>query len=426
MKNEQSDIWLVAGKRTPFTKIDSKLSNLDAIELSVAVAKSMTDEQTDLRPDLVIWGTVAPNLGFSNLAREVLTDAGLDQSIPAFSTTMACSTSMMGVIEAAGMLAQSNLGVALVGGVESMSHAQIGLDQELSTWLRRFFEARSLGEKLSSFTELKFRDVRLHIPGITNRTTGLSMGEHCESMAKEWQISRDAQDAYALISHQNAIKGQKNGFFDDLVITVNGVDKDLVPRANTSLAQLAKLKPAFDRTSGEGTLTAGNSSPLTDGAAGIWVVHNDDLDRLPEHLPRVRLIDWEISAVDIQKEGLLMAPSYAIPRLLKRRGLSYGDIDLWEIHEAFAAQVLCNVAALESEEFLRTKVNIEPTFGDFPWERVNPNGGSVALGHPFAATGARDLSQATKELAAMPAGSRAIVSICADGGVGTVVLLESA
>ncbi len=222
------------------------------------------------------------------------------------------------------------------------------------------------------------------------------------------------------------IKGQTSGFFDDLVIPVAGVEKDMVPRATTNLEQLSKLKPAFDRTTGNGTLTAGNSSPLTDGASGVWVVHEDALDRLPEDLARVRLIDWEIGAVDIEEEGLLMAPSYAIPRLLERHGLTYGDIDLWEIHEAFAAQVLCNVAALESDDFLRDSVKIEPTFGEFPWDRLNPNGGSVALGHPFGATGARDLSQAAKELAAMPSGSRAVVSICADGGLGTVALLEAA
>ena len=233
-----------------------------------------------------------------------------------------------------------------------------------------------------------------------------------------------AQDKYALVSHQHSIKGQASGFFDDLVIPVAGVEKDLIPRADSNLERLAKLKPAFDKTSGEGTLTAGNSSPLSDGASGVWVVHEDALSRLPEHLARVRLIDWEIGAVDIQTEGLLMAPSYAIPRLLQRHGLKYGDINLWEIHEAFAAQVLCNIAALECEDFLKNKVKIEPDFGKFPWDRLNPNGGSVALGHPFGATGARDLSQATKELAAMPSGSRAIVSICADGGLGTVALLE--
>jgi acetyl-CoA C-acetyltransferase len=186
------------------------------------------------------------------------------------------------------------------------------------------------------------------------------------------------------------------------------------------------LKPAFDRASGRGTITAGNASPLTDGAAAVWVADDEGLRRLPGNRPRAQLLDWEIAAVDIFHEGLLMAPAYAIPRLLARRGLTLDAIDLWEIHEAFAAQVLCNVAALESEDFLRDKVRIDLQLGRFPWDRLNPHGGSIAIGHPFGATGARILSQAVKELAAMGPGKRAVVSICADGGVGAVALLQSA
>jgi acetyl-CoA C-acetyltransferase len=191
------------------------------------------------------------------------------------------------------------------------------------------------------------------------------------------------------------------------------------------MEKLAKLKPVFDRTSGQGTLTAGNSSPLTDGAAAVWVASDEGLSRLPATMPRVRLVDFEVAAVDILREGLLMAPVSAIPRLLARRGLKFNDIDLWEIHEAFSGQVLCHIKGLEDEDFVLEKAGVEHNFGSFPRERMNPNGGSVALGHPFGATGARILSQAIKELATMPKGSRAIVSICADGGQGTVSLLEN-
>jgi len=191
------------------------------------------------------------------------------------------------------------------------------------------------------------------------------------------------------------------------------------------MERLARLKPAFDRTSGRGTLTAGNSSPLTDGAAAIFVATTDGVARLPDTIPRVRLVDFEMAAVDIFKEGLLMAPVTAIPRLLARHGLAFNDIALWEIHEAFSAQVACHIKALQDKAFVRQKAGVEHTFGSFPIDRMNPNGGSVALGHPFAATGARILSQAVKELAGMPHGSRAIVSICADGGLGTVALLEN-
>lgn len=180
-----------------------------------------------------------------------------------------------------------------------------------------------------------------------------------------------------------------------------------------------------DRSSGRGSITAGNASPLTDGAAGVWVATEAGLQRLPAGLPRVRLIDWELAAVDLKTEGLLMAPAYAIPRLLARQQLTFNDIDLWEIHEAFAAQVLCNVAAISDPAFVRDKVGVDASFGSFPWDRVNPNGGSVSLGHPFGATGARILSMAIKELAAMGPGKRAMVSICADGGLGTVALLAT-
>jgi acetyl-CoA C-acetyltransferase len=285
--------------------------------------------------------------------------------------------------------------------------------------------ARGWRERLELLRSLRPADIRLHVPQVANRITGRSMGEHCEDMAKRWDIGREAQDELALRSHRAAVAAQESGFFDDLILSVDGVARDSFPRRDTSLEKLAKLKPAFDRTSGRGTLTAGNSSPLTDGAAAIWVATREGLSRLPEERPRVRLVDYEMAAVDIFNEGLLMAPALAIPRLLARRGLAYEDIALWEIHEAFAAQVLCHIKALEDRAYLREKAGIDRDFGRFPTERMNPNGGSVALGHPFAATGARILSQALKELAAMPKGARAIVSICADGGQGTVALLEN-
>jgi len=254
----------------------------------------------------------------------------------------------------------------------------------------------------------------------------MSMGEHTEITAKEWQIGRAEQDEIALESHRNSVAAWERGFFDDLVIPMGDVKRDTIPRKDTSLEKLARLPPSFDRTSGKGSLTAGNSSPLTDGAAGIWVASSKGLARLPANTPRVRLVDWEIGAVDFRVEGLLMAPAFAIPRLLARHDLTYADIHLWEIHEAFAAQVAFHLKALQDETFLRDRAKVPRNFGPFPRERMNPNGGSTAIGHPFGATGARIISQAVKELAAMPKGQRAIVSICADGGQGSVLLLEAA
>ena len=416
-------VWLVPGVRTPFARVDGGLRALDAVALSVPVAKAMGAQlAAGTRPDLMVWGTVASNLGWSNIAREVLLDAGLDPSTPAFSTVLACSTSMVAAFEAAGMLGGTSE-LALAGGVESMSRIQIALSQGLSDWLRRLTQARTVGERIDRFLAVRAADVKLHVPGVKNRATGRSMGEHCEEMAKAWKIAREAQDRLAFASHERAVKAMAAGFFDDLVIPAGEASRDGIPRADTTLEKLAKLKPAFDREAG--TITAGNASPLTDGAAALWVATESGLSRLPAGRPRARLVDWEIAAVDIFHEGLLMAPAYAIPRLLARHGLSLADIDLWEVHEAFAAQVLCNVAALEDEAFVREKAGVSAALGRFPWERFNPNGGSVAIGHPFGATGARILSQAVKELCAMGPGKRAVVSICADGGLGTVALLES-
>lgn len=420
-----SPTYLIPGVRTPFGRVDGALGKLDAIQMSIPVAQAMAKQLGGQdRPDLLVWGTVIPSLRWSNIAREVLIDAGLDQNTPAYATVMACSTSMLGVFEAAGMLG-NNTQLALVGGVEAMSHVQIGLTQGLSDWLRAVLQARSFGARLGTIASIKFAHVKLDIPGVKNRATGKTMGDHCEETAKQWNIPRDAQDIIAFESHKRAVAAMASGFFGDLVINVNGTAKDGMPRADSSLEKLSTLKPAFDRTSGKGTITAGNASPLTDGAAAIWVAGEEALARLPANLPRARLLDYEIAAVDIFKEGLLMAPAYAIPRLLARNNLRLDDIDLWEIHEAFAAQVLFNVAALENETFLREKAGVSQALGSFPWERWNPNGGSIAIGHPFGATGARILSQATKELAAMGPGKKAIVSICADGGLGTVALLES-
>jgi acetyl-CoA C-acetyltransferase len=411
-------VWLAAGLRTPFARVDGPLAKLDAVALSVPIARAMREQLGGAGADLMVWGTVASNLGWSNIAREVLLDAGLDPAMPAFSTVLACSTSMAAAFEAAGLLGGSHQ-LALVGGVESMSRVQIGLSQGLSDGLRRVSQARTVGERIDRLLGIRWADVRLHVPGVKNRVTGRSMGEHCEEMAKAWKIPREAQDRLAFNSHERAVRAIAVGWFDDLVIPAGEANRDGIPRADTTVEKLAKLRPAFDRDAG--TITAGNASPLTDGAAA-----EAGLARLPSGPARARLVDWEFAAVDILREGLLMAPAYAIPRLLARHGLSLADIDLWEIHEAFCAQVLCNVAAIEDGAFVREKAGVSLPPGRFPWERLNPNGGSVALCHPFGATGARILSQAVKELAAMGPGKRAVVSICADGGLGTVALLESA
>lgn len=406
-------IWILPGLRTVFAKSDGPLRSMDAIALSTPVVRAMLEQLQGGLPDFAVWGTVLPNLTWSNVAREAFLDAGLGSTVPAFSTIMACSTSMMGAIEASGMLDDRGRSLALVGGSESLSRVQIGLSQVMSDWLRSVIQGKDVKSRLRALASLRPSTLGLFVPGVTSRTTGKSMGEHMEMTIDQLGLpSREDQDRLALQSHRNAVAAWERGFFDDLTIPIAGIARDTIPRSKTSLEKLAALPPAF-APNGRGTITAGNSSSLTDGAAGVWMATDDGLSRLPSSMPRVRFVDYEIAAVDISTEGLLMAPAYAIPKLLVRNGLQYADIHLWEIHEAFAAQVLAHLHVMEKG-------------GDtIARERINPNGGTIALGHPFGATGARILSQAAKELAAMGSGAKAIVSICADGGEGSVALLEA-
>jgi acetyl-CoA C-acetyltransferase len=412
-----ADIFLVPGVRTPFVKGGGLFAQYDALAISAPVAKAMAARA---RPDFIVWGEVIPEATVSNIARELVFEAGLEPTIPAFSTVLACSTSFIGAIEASGMLGRGGTHLALVGGAETMSHVPIALKKPVADKLIATFPRDPAGAA-AMLTHLTAADFDLPLNAWANRVSGKSQGQHTEDTARRFAISREEQDRWALRSHQSAIAGQDSGFFDDLVIPFGGVDKDTLPRRDTSLERLASLRTAYDPA---GTITAGNASPVTDGAASLWVGDAEGLARLGA-TPAIKLIDFEIAAIDFRlDEGMLMAPGRAIPRLLARHGLTFADIALWEIHEAFAAQVLANIKAASDPVYRRERAKVEADLGEFPWDRVNPHGGTLAIGHPFAATGARILSQAAKELAAMPAGSRAIVSVCADGGQGTAALLQ--
>jgi acetyl-CoA C-acetyltransferase len=418
-----ADAFLVPGLRTPFVKAGTFYAGYTGLQLSALVAAAMNARA---EPDFLVWGQVIPDPTISNIARELVFEAKLAPELPAFTDVMACSTSFVGAIIAAGMVGKSDMHLALVGGVETMSHVPIALKQDVADKIVGSF-AKNPAAAADILAHITAGDFNLPIHGWANRISGKTQGEHTEETAKRFEIPRADQDKRALLSHQGAIKGQDDGFFKDLILPFGGVDHDTIPRRDTSLEKLASLPPVFDRTSGKGTLTAGNSSPNTDGAASIWVADEEGLKRLGNP-PRIKLVDWEIAAINYLEdgEGILMAPARAVPRLLARNKLKAMDIALWEIHEAFAAQVLANIKEAMDPEYVRTKAKLDYDIGPFPWDRVNPNGGSMSIGHPFAATGARILSQAAKELAAMPKGSRAIVLECADGGQGTVALLEKA
>jgi acetyl-CoA C-acetyltransferase len=414
-----TDIYLVPGLRIPFVKAGGAYAQYSALELSAPIAAAMAARA---KPDFLVWGQVIPDPTVSNIARELVFQAGLPPTTPAFSTILACSTSFIGMAEAAGMIGRGGTHLALVGGAETMTHIAIALKPPVADRLLAEF-AKNPALAVETLTHLGPADFDLPIHGWANRQSGRSQGEHTEDTAKYYAITRADQDARALLSHQGAIRGQETGFFDDLIIPFSGVERDMIPRRDTSLEKLSSLPPAFDRANG--TLTAGNSSPLTDGAASLWVGDAEGVRRLGV-TPTIKLVDWELAATDFlhDGDGILMAPARAIPRLLARHKLNFHDVASWNIHEAFAAQVIANVQAAADPAYRRARAGVEADLGPFPWERVNPHGGSLAIGHPFAATGARVLSQAAKELAALRPGARGIVSLCADGGQGTVALLE--
>jgi len=412
-----TDVFLVPGLRTPFVKAATSYLSFNAMQIAGPVVAAMAKRAT---PDVIVWGQVIPDPTVSNIARELVFEAKLSPEIPAYSTVLACSTSFMGTVQAAGLVGHGRLHLALVGGVETMSHVPIALKSTVADSIAGQFAKNPAGA-LETLQKVTPADFDLPTNAWANKQSGRSQGQHTEETAKMYAIPRADQDAIALKSHQNSIAGQDGGFFTDLLLPFAGVDHDTIPRRDTSLEKLAHLRPVYDPE--HGTITAGNASPNTDGAASIWVCDAEGLKRLGNP-PAVKFVDWELTAVDFFKEGMLMAPARAIPRLLARHRLTFKDIALWNIHEAFAAQVLANVKAASDPVYRREKAGVDFDLGEFPWDRVNPHGGSLSIGHPFAATGARILSQAAKELAAMPVGSRGIGSICADGGHGTVGLLQ--
>jgi acetyl-CoA C-acetyltransferase len=360
-----------------------------------------------------------------NLARECMLGAGIHPTTPAYDLQRACGTSLSATAQLAQRIAAGEIDSAIAGGADSASDIPLGYGTKLQRAVLKLNRARSFGERLSTIGSVRLKDLKPTHPGIAEPRTGLSMGQHCEEMAKEWQIGRREQDELAFASHQGAAKAWQEGFFSDLVFPFENLSRDNNVRADASLEKLGTLKTAFDR-SAAGTLTAGNSSPLTDGAACV-LLGSEDWARQRGLVPQAFITFSETAAVDFvgmagPKEGMLMAPAYAVPRMLDRAGLTLQDFDLYEIHEAFAAQVLCTLKAWESKDFCRTKLNRSP-LGRIDRKKMNPVGSSVAIGHPFAATGARIVATLAKQLAQRGSG-RGLISICAAGGMGVTAILE--
>jgi len=422
-------VAIVRGLRTPFVKAGSVFAGLTALDLGRMVVQELV-QRTDLDPgviDQVVFGQVIPTLTAPSIAREVVIAAGLPRRIEAFTVARACATSIQSMTTAANAIAVGEADVIIAGGTECMSDAPIFTSRPLAHALVAASKGRSLPEKLKPFQKLKGKDLLPVPPAIAEYSTGMTMGESAEKMAKENGISREEQDRIAYTSHRNAARAWKDGLFDNEVMHVavppkyeQTAAKDNIVREDTSVEALGQLKPVFDRK--YGTITAGNASPLTDGAAALLLMSEERAKALG-YEPLGYLRAHAYAATD-PADQLLQGPAYAVPTALKRAGMTLADIDLVEMHEAFAAQVASNLQALASKEFAK-KAGWSGPVGEVDRERLNVTGGSIAIGHPFGATGARIVTQALNELKRRNKNT-VLCTVCAAGGLGAAVVLERA
>jgi acetyl-CoA C-acetyltransferase len=428
MSNIPRRVAILGGARIPFARANGAYMEAGNQQMLTAAMKGLVDKFSlqGQRIGEVAAGAVIKHSRDWNLARECTLGSGLDPTTPAYDLQRACGTSLSAVAQLANRIALGEIDSAIGGGADSASDIPLSYSPRLQRTVLSMARGKTWGDKLSSIGSLRPWDLAPASPGIAEPRTGLSMGQHCEEMAKEWKIDRRSQDELALASHKNAAAAWISGFFSDLVIEFLDLKRDNNVRGDTSLEKLASLKTAFD-PSPAGTLTAGNSSPLTDGASAV-LLSSEDWARSHGFEIQCFISQTETAAVDFvgmsgPKEGMLMAPAYAVPRMLDRAGLKLQDFDIYEIHEAFAAQVLCTLKAWESDDYCRNRLGRKEALGKIDRAKLNPKGSSVALGHPFAATGARIVATLAKQLAARGSG-RGLISICAAGGMGVTAILE--
>lgn len=420
----QRKVAIVAGSRTPFVKSMSNYqgaSNQDLLSCAFNDLVSKTKLEGKLLGD-VIAGTVMNHPFDWNLSREVVLGSALSHETPGLNIQRACGTGLEAANLVALKIASGQIDSGIAGGSDTNSDIPLIGQRKLTHFLIKLQNAKTLPDKLKVLAGFNPKLLKPQIPAVKEPRTGLSMGEHAELMVKEWNVSREEQDDLAYRSHQNAAKAYEEGFHDDLLVNFKGVEKDTITRKETTKEKLAKLKPAFDK-SDKGTLTAGNSTPLTDGASAVllasesWANENN-LE------PLAYLVDCEVAAVNfVEGAGLLMAPTVAVARLLERNKLSLQDFDYYEIHEAFAGQVLCTLKAWESDEYCKKNLGVDKALGSIDQSKMNIKGGSLALGHPFAATGGRILATASKILKEKGSG-RILISICTAGGMGVAGIVE--
>jgi acetyl-CoA C-acetyltransferase len=415
-------VAILGGSRIPFARSMGAYAEASNQEMLGFTLKSLV-ERFDLRGQTlgdVAAGAVLKHSQDFNLTREAVIDSGLCAETPAFDVQRACGTSLDTAMLIGMKIAMGQIDVGIAGGVDTASDVPLVYPKAYQQLLLRSARGKTLGQKVSPWLGLRPKYFKPSLPAVVEPRTGLSMGESCERMAKTWQISREDQDRLALESHNKAAAAYDEGFFKDLVVEFRGLKQDNNLRRDSTMEKLAKLKPAF---AANGTLTAANSTPMTDGASAVLLASEEWAEA--RGLPVLAYLTYaKVAAVDfMKKEGLLMAPAYGVPRLLADAHLRLQDFDFYEIHEAFAAQVLCTLKAWQSPEFCRDRLGLAEPLGAIDPNKLNVKGSSLATGHPFAATGTRIVATLAKLLAQKGSG-RGLISICTAGGMGVMAILE--
>jgi acetyl-CoA C-acetyltransferase len=420
-------VAIVGSARIPFCRAYTGYENESNLSMLSTAIGGLAEKYglKGQRVGEVMAGSVISHSKDFNLAREALLDAGLSPQTPGTTIQIACGTSLQAALTLGAKIATGEIDSGIAAGSDTVSDSPVVLGPKMQKRMIAMLRARTTGEKFSAFKGFNFGEITPVAPSTQEPRTGLSMGEHCELMAKQWGISREAQDVLALRSHQNAASAYDAGFHDDLIVPCAGIYKDNNVRPDTSLEKMATMKPAFDRKSGKGTLTAANSTPLTDGASSVLLASEEWARE--RGLPILGYLTMgAVSANDFAHgDGLLMAPTIAVSDLMRRSGLSFADIDLFELHEAFAAQVLCTLAAWEDPDYNRAVLGRDDPLGAVPVDKINVFGSSLAYGHPFAATGARILGMTAKMLNTLEK-KRALISVCTAGGMGVAAIVEKA
>jgi acetyl-CoA acyltransferase len=423
-------VAIVRGLRTPFAKQGTVYRDLSALDLGKAVVNELVQRVGIDAHEIerVVYGQVVPSLTGPNIAREIVLATGLPQDIDAYSVSRACATSYQSTVDIAEAIGSGAIECGIAGGADSASDVPIAVSKKLAAALVEASRARTLGDRIAAFKKLKPRDLVPVPPALKEMSTGLTMGESAEKMAKENHITRGAQDEFAHRSHSRAAQAWADGRFDDEVMTMyigpkfaESVHRDNLVREDSQFEAYAKLRPAFDKK--HGTITAGNSSPLTDGASALLMMREDKAKALGfDVLGFVK--SYAFAGLDPRGQ-MLMGPSYATPKALDAAKLKLSDLDLIDMHEAFAAQILSNTQAFESKAWAEEHLGRGEAIGAIDWEKFNVTGGSIAIGHPFAATGARQITQTLRELKRRD-GELALCTACAAGGLGAAMILEAA